>query len=254
MAMEVMSSYGSYAAQYMAGNSIASGIKKNDTEQTTETANSSKSKSTADYASELAKLVPSVDFGVGSAVSSAKSGKTLTINPQLLKKMQNDPAQEKETKELIRGVESAMNLIDSITKASGWTCVYKHSYIDENGKYHSVGHYRNDFMINMSDKLREERRVNSERLIEKAKEKAAKREEELKESLKEKEAEKGEESTAYNKAEQILKEKMADSKDGMIYLYDTDIKPIIEAIKEDETGIAAAKKQTQVGSNLDLQV
>lgn len=254
MAMEVMNSYGSYATQYMAGNSTASGTKKKDTEQTAETANSSKSKSTADYASELAKLVPSVDFGVGSSVSSAKSGKTLTINPQLLKKMQNDPAQEKETKELIRGVESAMNLIDSITKASGWTCVYKHSYIDENGKYHSVGHYRNDFMINMSDKLREERRVNSEKLIEKAKEKAAKREEELKESLEEKEVEKGEESTAYNKAEQILKEKMADSKDGTIYLYDTDIKPIIEAIKEDETGKAAAKKQTQVGSNLDLQV
>ncbi len=254
MAMEVMNSYGSYAMQYMTGNSTASGTKKKDTEQTAETANSSKSKSTADYASELEKLVPSVDFGVGSSVSSAKSGKTLTINPQLLKKMQNDPAQEKETKELIRGVESAMNLIDSITKASGWTCVYKHSYIDENGKYHSVGHYRNDFMINMSDKLREERRVNSEKLIEKAKEKAAKREEELKESLEEKEVEKGEESTAYNKAEQILKEKMADSKDGTIYLYDTDIKPIIEAIKEDETGKAAAKKQTQVGSNLDLQV
>lgn len=198
MAMEVMNSYGSYAMQYMTGNSTASGTKKKDTEQTAETANSSKSKSTADYASELEKLVPSVDFGVGSSVSSAKSGKTLTINPQLLKKMQNDPAQEKETKELIRGVESAMNLIDSITKASGWTCVYKHSYIDENGKYHSVGHYRNDFMINMSDKLREERRVNSEKLIEKAKEKAAKREEELKESLEEKEVEKGEESTAYN--------------------------------------------------------
>ena len=140
MAMEVMNSYGSYAMQYMTGNSTASGTKKKDTEQTAETANSSKSKSTADYASELEKLVPSVDFGVGSSVSSAKSGKTLTINPQLLKKMQNDPAQEKETKELIRGVESAMNLIDSITKASGWTCVYKHSYIDENGKYHSVGH------------------------------------------------------------------------------------------------------------------
>ena len=80
MAMEVMNSYGSYAMQYMTGNSTASGTKKKDTEQTAETANSSKSKSTADYASELEKLVPSVDFGVGSSVSSAKSGKTLTIN------------------------------------------------------------------------------------------------------------------------------------------------------------------------------
>lgn len=57
-------------------------------------------------------------------------------------------------------------------RASGWTVVYKHSYIDENGKYHSVGHYRNDFMLNMSDKLREERRENAEKLFEKSKEKA----------------------------------------------------------------------------------
>lgn len=37
---------------------------------------------------------------------------------QLLETMQNDPEQEKETKELIRGVESAMNVIDSINKAA----------------------------------------------------------------------------------------------------------------------------------------
>ncbi len=37
---------------------------------------------------------------------------------QVLETMQNDPEQEKETKELIRGVESAMNVIDSINKAA----------------------------------------------------------------------------------------------------------------------------------------
>lgn len=36
---------------------------------------------------------------------------------QVLETMQNDPEQEKETKELIRGVESAMNVIDSINRA-----------------------------------------------------------------------------------------------------------------------------------------
>ena len=60
-----------------------------------------------------------------------------------------------------------MKMIESVNKASGWTVVYKHSYIDENGQYHSVGYYRNDFMLNMGDKLREERRKNSEKLIEK---------------------------------------------------------------------------------------
>lgn len=175
MAMEVMNSYGSYATQYMAGNSKASGTKKKDTEQATETANSSKSKSTADYMNELAKLVPSVECKIGNTFSSAKSGKTLTINPLLLEKMQNDPEKEKEMKELIKGVESAVNMLDSVMNASGWSVVFKHDYIDENGKYRQIALVRNDFMLNMSDKLREERRKNSEKLIEKTKEKAADR-------------------------------------------------------------------------------
>ena len=183
--------HSSYAAQDTAGGSAAginsiSGTKKKETEKTQEAAENRKSKNTVEYANELSKLVPSVEFKIGNGCSSAKNGKTLTINPKLLEKMQNDPKQEKETKELIRGVESAMNLIESINRASGWTVVYKQSYIDENGKYHSVGCYRNDFMLNMSDKLREERRKNSEKLIEKLKEKAEKSEEDLEENGEEK--------------------------------------------------------------------
>ena len=256
MAMEITNNYSSYAAQGMAGNT-----KKKETENTQERAESSKSKNTAEYANVLAKLVPSVDFKVGNGCSSAKSGKTLTVNPQLLEKMQNDPEQAKETKELIRGVESAMNLIDSINKASGWTVVYKHSYIDENGKYHSVGYYRNDFMLNMSDKLREERKKNSEKLLEKTKEKAAEKKEKLEEVLEEKKAaeeegteEKVQEKSAYNKAEQLIKEKMAASKDGTIYLNDTDMKTIIEAAQEEDAGKTAVKDQPQVGANLDLKI
>ena len=257
MAMEITNNYSSYAAQGMAGNT-----KKKETEKTQETAEGSKSRSTAGYADELAKLVPSVDFMVGNGCSSAKSGKTLTINPKLLEKMQNDSEQAKETKELIRGVESAMNLIDSINKASGWTVVYKHSYIDENGKYHSVGHYRNDFMLNMSDKLREERKKNSEKLLERAKEKAAEKKEKLEETLEEKQAAEAEEVTAekteggsaYNKAEQLINEKMAASKDGTIYLNDTDMKTIIEAAREEDAGKTTVKDQPQVGANLDLKI
>ncbi|MDE7251367.1 MAG: hypothetical protein K2O32_00280 [Acetatifactor sp.] len=230
MAMEITNNYSSYAAQGIAGNT-----KKKETEKTQEAAEGSKSRSTTEYADELAKLVPSVDFRVGNGCSSAKSGKTLTINPKLPEKMQNDPEQAKETKELIRGVESAMNLIDSINKASGWTVVYKHSYIDENGKYHSVGYYRNDFMLNMSDKLREERKKNSEKLLEKTKEKV------------------GDES-AYNKTEQLINKKMAASKDGTIYLNDTDMKTIIEAAREEAADKTTVKDQPQVGANLDLKI
>ena len=250
MAMEITNNYRSYVAQGMAGNPAAGSTKKKETEKTQETAENSRSEKTAEYANELAKLVPSVDFMVGNCCSSAKSGKTLTINPKLLENMQNDPEQAKETKELIRGVESAMNLIDSINKASGWTVVYKHSYIDENGKYHSVGHYRIDFMLNMSYKLREERKKNSEKLLERAKEKAA----ENKEKLEERKAEKAEDGSAYNKTEQLINEKMSESKDGTIYLNDTDIRTIIEAAQEEDAGKATVKDQPQVGANLDLKI
>ena len=57
--------------------------------------------------------------------------------------------------------------------ASGWSVVFKHDYIDENGKYRQIALVRNDFMLNMSDKLREERKKNFEKLIEKMKEKIA---------------------------------------------------------------------------------
>ena len=157
MAMEIINNYRSYVAQGMAGNSAAGSTKKKETEKTQETAENSKSKKTAEYANELAKLVPSVDFKVGNVCSSAKSGKSLTVNPQLLKKMQNDPEKEKDMKDMIKGVESMSRLAEGMAKATGWTIVYQHSYIDENGKYHCRMQTRNDGMLKLSDKLREER-------------------------------------------------------------------------------------------------
>ena len=250
MAMEITNNYSSYAAQ----SNAAGSTKKKETENTSETAGGSKPGSTSEYVDELAKLVPSVELKVGNSFSTAKSGKTLTINPQLLEKMQNDPEKEKEMKELIRGVESAVNMLDSVMNASGWSVVFKHDYIDENGKYRQIALVRNDFMLNMSDKLREERKKNSEKLLERAKEKAAEKKEKLEETLEEKKAEKAGDGSAYNKAEQLINEKMAASKDGMIYLNDTDIKTIIEAAQEEEAGKTVVKDQPQVGANLDLKI
>lgn len=243
--------YSSYAAQ---GNATGS-TKKKGTENTSETAGGSKSRSTSEYVDELAKLVPSVELKVGNSFSTAKSGKTLTINPQLLEKMQNDPEKEKEMKELIKGVESAVNMLDSVMNASGWSVVFKHDYIDENGKYRQIALVRNDFMLNMSDKLREERRKNSEKLIEKTKEKADEKKVKLEETLEEKKTEKAEDGTVTpNKAEQLLHEKMADSKGGTVYLNDTDIRTIIEAAQEKNAGKTTVKDQPQVGANLDLKI
>ncbi len=227
--------YSSYATQSIAESSTANSAKKKETEKTTETAGSSKAKKTTDYANGLAKLVPSVDFKVGNVCSSANSGKSLTVNPKLLEKMQNDPEKEKDMKDMIKGVESMSRMAESIAKATGWTIVYQHSYIDENGKYHCRMQTRNDGMLNMSDKLREERKKNSEKLLEKTKEKA-------------------QEESAYNKAEQLLEEKIAASKDGTIYLNDTDMKTIIEAAREEDAGKTIVKDQPRVGANLDLKI
>ena len=257
MAMEITNNYNSYAAQGMAGNT-----KKKETEKTQKTAESSKSKNTAEYANGLAKLVPSVDFKVGNVCSSAKSGKSLTVNPQLLEKMQNDPEKARDMEDMIKGVGSMSKLAEGIAKATGWTIVYQHSYIDENGKYHCRMQTRNDGMLKLSDKLREERKNNSEKLLERAKEKAAEKKEKLEETLEEKQAAEAEEVTAekteggsaYNKAEQLINEKMAASKDGTIYLSDADMKTIIEASQEEDAGKTTVKDQPQVGANLDLKI
>ncbi|MCI8327619.1 MAG: hypothetical protein HFI37_07565 [Lachnospiraceae bacterium] len=230
MAMEITNNYSSYTAQSIAGNA-----KKKETEKAQETMGRSKSKSTAEYANELVKLVPSVEFRVGNACVSDKSGKSLTVNSQLLEKMQNDPKKEKNMKDMIKGVESMSKLAESIAKASGWTIVYQHSYIDENGKYHCRMQSKNDFMLNMSAKLREERKKNSERLLERTKEKV-------------------QEESVYSRAEQFLEEKIAASKDGTIYLNDTDMKIIIEAAQEEDASKTIVKNQPQVGANLDLKI
>ncbi len=307
MAMEINGlHYGSYGPQGAAGNGTVDGTKRKEPEKAQETAGNNRPRNeagnnrprnTAEYASELAKLVPSVEFKVGSTFASNKKGKTLTVDPRLLEKMQNDPEKEKEMKELIRGVESAVKMLESVNKASGWTVVYKHCYIDENGKFWSVALLRNDFMLNMSDELREERRKNAEKLIEKTKEKAVEKREDLEEMLEETreekaaeaekaaekleekaaEAEKPEEKVenkaeekreeraaertteepAYSKAEQLVRDKMAESKDGMLYLDDADIQTIIEAVREDKAenaGKNSTKGQAQIGARLDIKI
>ena len=176
-------------------------------------------------------------FRVGNACVSDKSGKSLTVNPKLLEKMQNDPQKAKDMQDMIKGVESMSKLAASIAKATGWTIVYQHSYIDESGKYHCRMQTRNDGMLKLSDKLREERKKNSEKLLERSKEKAADKEEDK----------------TSDKAEQLLLDKAENSEDGIIYLNDEDMKTIMDSIKENAEQTTDKDTMT-VGANLDLQV
>lgn len=260
MAMEINRNYSSYGMQVMGESSTVNNTKKKEKSvkkqesvsreaenQTITNQKSGSSQSTADYAKKLEKLVPSVEFKVGYAFSSAPKGKTLTVNPKLLEKMQNDPEKEKEMKELIKGVETMTRLMSSINAASGWTVVYKHCYIDENGKFSSIAYLRNDFMLNMSDELREERRENEEKLIEKTKEKAAEKKEELEEMLEEKEKAEGISKEKGEEAEGMPEEKGEEveeisGKKGEVMGEMPEEKEEIKAMTEKKSGIDEVKQ------------
>ena len=281
MAMEITNNYNAYENVYATQKQqtekkqAASGKETSETAaaQKNSEAGNDKAKSVASYVKKLEKLVPSVEFRVGNACVSAQRGKSLTVNPKLLEKMQNDPKTKKDMEDMIKGVESMSKLAESLTKASGWTIVYQHSYIDENGKYHCRMQTRNDGMLKLSDKLREERRKNSEKMIEKTKEKAAEKQEELQETLEgnktetedkktDGEQEKSgiivvKENTPLEKAEQMLLEKLENSENGEIYLDDDDMQKVLEAAREQEEKEAVKKQGNHanpVGANLDLQI
>ena len=63
-----------------------------------------------------------------------------------------------------------------------------------------------------------------------------------------------EEKLAYDKVKQLLKKQFAASKDGILYLYDTDFKELLEAIREDAADKEDRNRQMQTGANLDVWV
>ncbi len=134
----------------------------------------SKRQRMSEYARELAKLAPSVEVRIGDSFPKTRTGKTLTIHPGLLNKMQHDPEQEQATKEMIQGVEFLTKWLDGLYKATGRTLVFRHSYIDTDGKYRACSYVRNDKSIEMSKKMRVQRQKNSQKLIAKTREKAKK--------------------------------------------------------------------------------
>ena len=89
---------------------------------------------------------------------------------------------------------------------------------------------------------------------EKTREKSAEKQKEFQEKLEEKRTGQEDGTATPNKAEQLINEKIATSKDGTIYLNDIDIRTIIEAAQEDGAGKTVVKDQPQVGANLDLKI
>lgn len=243
--MEIMNNYNSYVAP----NVVDSGTRKKETEKATNKAtNKAASASDAnksnneEYLKKLQKQVPDMKLKVGTGFGKpmGKITHCITIHPKLLEKMQNDPQAAKEYTQRLKDIQRASNYVTSYYKAKG-DIVYDNDqwYIDENGKH---SHFAQIIIKDrMNERMRKEAEENAKEHIEKLREKTKESVEQLAEKLK-------------KKAEQLLDEKAAASKDGMIYLYDTDIKTIIETIEEEAEDKAASRQQAAVGANLDLHV
>jgi len=212
--MEISSSYSSYAAQ------SPYGAKK----QTAQTAAKSSAGSTADYLNSLKSLAPSMAFEIGSSLNLKNDGKTntLTVNPKLLEKMQNDPEQAKETSELLRGIERAKSLVDSYMSARGRETKFSHWYVDENGK---ACHIALHVSKNPGKSFTKEFQKRSEEIAQKRME----RRQAQKELVEKQKAKK----TSSDQAERLLAKKLTDSRNGVFSLDHEDLQTILAEIQED---------------------
>ena len=290
MAMEITNNYSRYGMQSVAGSGMTNSMQKKAADRASETTGNSKPQSTAEYMSELAKLVPSMECRVGNGFSSAKKGRTLTINPKLLEKMQNDPEAEKQYTELIKNIEMAEKTVGAYYNAmGGYVERTSHWYIDENGKYTHFGYVRRDDKLNK--KLREEAKKNAEKLVEKNREKVAEKRKRLEEAMKKRLEEKRKEASEEKASEkeeskeiimneseslqepastvdgikqvvELLEEKHEKSMDGSVFFDTRDMQKIMDAVKgeEQEEGqeggqtARAAGRDVTVGASVDVVI
>lgn len=218
----------------------------------TETA---KKNSDEEYLKDLQKKVPYIKLQSGYGIDTKNDGKVniVDINPKFIETMRNDPEKEKEYTQRLKDIESAQKLLDSYMKMRGFTTKISHWYIDENGKACHFGyHVRED---KLSPKLREERRKHAENLIERTKEKAAKKKEELDKVLEERKAVQEDENLCFDKAEKLIKEKINNSENGIVYFNNEDIESMIDAVKEQNNKKVVEKRRLEEsGWYVDLQV
>lgn len=172
-------------------NAYAVSVKKTaEKEKTQETGSAEKEiapvrkQDSKEYLRGLQRQVSDVTLETGSALNMKRDNKmgTVTINPKLLERMQNDPEAEKKYTQLIKDIERAEQTATAYYNSMGG-CVERssHWYIDENGQYTHFAYTRRDDRRNK--KLRKEARENAERLVEKNRERAIEKRKKLKEAL-----------------------------------------------------------------------
>lgn len=219
-----------------------------------------RTKSTQEYLKALQKKVPYVELETGMSLSMKRDKRSvIAVNPKLLEKMQNNPEAEKQYTQTLKDIERAEKTADAYYNALGGVVERtSHWYVDENGKYYHFAYTRRDDKLNK--KIREETKKNSEKLIEKTREKSRKKAKELKEKLEAKAEEAKEEDTedsVMKATAGLLTEKLEHSENGEIYLNETDMQPVMEAIRKTEDSVAepsARKGGQEAGRAVDLKV
>lgn len=265
MAVSGISNYGNgydnmYAAQRK--KTTEKGISGEDRAGRTKGTQEGTDSRTESYLKKLQEKVPYVELETGMGLSMKRDKRSvIAVNPKLLEKMQNDPEAEKQYTETLKNIETAEKTVDAYYNALGGVVERtSHWYVDENGKYCHFAYTRRDDKLNK--KLREEAKRNAEELIEKTREKARKKKEELQEQL----AEKAEEAKQDDKkqdssvdmqnpnadaaeaVEKLLTEKLENSESGEIYLNETDMEPVMEAIRKAEHTAPESSQMTGEGA------
>lgn len=140
-----------------------------------------------EYLKSLQKKVPYVKLETGFALNMKKDKRAgvITVNPELLKKMQNDPEAAKKYTQTLKDIERAEKTGDAYYNGLGGVVERtSHWYVDEEGNFSHFAYTRRDDRLNK--KIRREAQEKSEELIEKNREKAVEARKKRKEALTEK--------------------------------------------------------------------
>lgn len=123
-----------------------------------------------DMLAYLQTKTPGLTLASGNSLSLANDGKTglLTINPGVLNQMQNDPGKKAYYEQRIKDMEGATNWVNGFVKGMGYTTVFNHVYMDEEGNFSSIA--LNVKKDEMNEKLRQEAKERLEENVRQARE------------------------------------------------------------------------------------
>ncbi len=247
MSMEITNNYAGYT-----GYTRTEYSEKKEAEEIDKASGSTKAINNSEYLEKLKKQFPELNMEMGSFLSIKNDHKiSFKINPRILEKMQNNPEQEKETMELLKGAVAARKLMEMFHKATGHEYVFCHDYIDENGKFHhtSLSVSKNPLNEKLRKKAREETEKRINKSIESARKKRKNFDKQLHDKLNEDKlkATHKSELQVSEKVKELLERKSVKTTDGYLIPRESDFMDIIKIAKEEIT-------PANVGSILDVKV